>query len=226
MMLVLHMSVVVTAIRLPFTLILLFIKQKCMDDVSDDEEKKLTKDSVVSQIVAMVMMLLATGIDAFSMIDDLMSSPDAFIEDVHLTNSVLAFVSIALILTNGVSTASQVEQDLFNYATILMTNVPFLIIRCYLFVIDDDLDDLEGSSGRRGAYFTLFIVKEVLLIILVVIEIIVNGYSEGKQAEKDKDKPPEKDEGLVTTCVKLRDGFKWCFRTCCCCCCCSDCSDD
>ena len=92
--------------------------------------------------------------------------------DVHLTNAVLAFVSIALLLTNGVGTATQIQQDKFNYTVTFLTNVPLLVIRSYLFVIDNDPGDLHSSSGARTAFFSLLIVKEAMLIILSVIQLV------------------------------------------------------
>ena len=160
-MLVLHLSVIVTAIRVPVTVLLTYIGQFKGEEIialvagdSIPLPKQLEKKDVISKTVTMTLILLAAGIDAFSMIDDLMSSPDAFIEDVHLANSVLAFVSIALFLTNGVGTASQAQQDSFNYMFMILTNIPLLVIRCYLIVLDEDLDDIEGSSSRRSAFFT------------------------------------------------------------------------
>ena len=207
MMLVLHMSVVITAITLPVTALMTFILHYNYSEKLIGTVKRPTAHDVIGQTVTMTLVLLAAGIDAFSMIDDVMNREDAFVKDRHLTNSVLAFVSITLLLTNGVGMATKVQEDMLNYGFMLLTNIPLLVIRSYLFVIDDDLDNLEGSSGRRSAFYTLFIVKEVLLISLSLVQLVANACFEVRDAKGSDNMMDEetdfKNVGCMTMCTHV-----------------------
>ena len=187
------MSVVIGALRLPVNALLTFISQ--FSETSGSGLQVETR-KLVTHTGTMSLVLLASGIDTFTVIEYLLSSVHVFISSILLTDCVLACVGVALILSNGVGFVSLKHQVRFTHLSLVICNLPLLVVRVYIqFWLEKNI------ASSEGAFFCLFIVKEAVLMLSSLVELIVIFYMDAKEmkeklkqrrARKSKKTTPDK----------------------------------
>ena len=182
LLMVIRLSVIVTAIRLPFFGVLYYIgKSKVVSS-------KVTAADATRHIIWICIDILAVGIDAFSILDDILASPHLFLKNIHLTNSVITFIAITTCFNNSVligedsnSTGGRTLKYIKHVFT-LFANFPFLVIRSYIIVLTDELD-LNVSSSKRKLLYVLFIGKEALITTFTAVLFLTDITTDCKSSE-------------------------------------------
>ena len=142
-------------------------------------EKKLNS---VQTAIGLSASGLAEGMDAFSLLEEMDSRGDHFAADEFLTDAVLAFISITLLMITlsmflTIIPQSEVVGNGIKLAMIIINNLPFLVLRSYM-------AHLFGGFAVSSFIFLLFTIKVGMLILLGLVE--VGSSLWGKWAKSSK----------------------------------------
>ena len=119
------------------------------------------------------------GADAFSLVDEVITHGDYFAADERLTDSLLLFIAVTLILASATNFLSYVHEwsakiSLFTkLGVVIVSNFPFFVIRIYLAVLYSN--SLTGSE--IDTVFLLFTVKEFVTLLLAGVEVGIQFHS-------------------------------------------------
>ena len=114
------------------------------------------------------------GADAFSLIELFQREPIYYASNIAITNAILFFISISILIINYVNiivtfpVTSRLYRRLWRLLVALVGNVPLILIRCWALSIHGGLDFVHF-----GGIYILFIVKELTLVTLSIGEYVM-----------------------------------------------------
>lgn len=127
--------------------------------------EKPSGNEYISDGISMSLFALSEGLDVFTLLDDVQTYPDFFLKDTQLFDAILASISTAIILLNVPFLPKKAK-----LVAVGLINIPFLWIRIKTYDLFGAIEYKDSSSNRKSSLFIFFIVKELLVIVLTIVE--------------------------------------------------------
>lgn len=112
------------------------------------------------------------GMDAFALVQEICAKCDYFARDKALTHTVLSSAALTLViisitnLLSMISGFSRAATLLTRLLIVILSNLPFFVIRLYMMVSLDSLDETDSI-------FIMFTIKETLLLVLAGAQVLI-----------------------------------------------------
>lgn len=151
-----------------------------------DQEHKVRNLYKTWFVIKVCFYCYVEGIDAFTLIVEILQKGDYFASHRALTYALLFFISVSLIIT-GTANLLQLLPEVSNWVSLItrltfvvLSNLPLFILRIYMFVV---IEQITGTD----VVFVLFTIKEVVLLLLAVAYTILEAMNAKMMDEADGD---------------------------------------